>query len=131
MNAESVLQILGSVALGGVLVAVINGLFSRRKLSAEATAVIARAASGVVERLEAENTRVLGTSIALSSRVAVLEAEARQRQRYLLVHEMWDREAVVRLRSAGVLDITEPPPLSPPPDPPPGDQTPRRRSTDK
>ena len=112
------------------LVAVINGLFSRRKLSAEATAVIVRAASGVVERLEAENTRVLGTSIALSSRVAVLEAEARQRQRYLLVHEMWDREAVVRLRSAGVQDLTEPPPLSPPQDPQPGDQVPRRRSTD-
>jgi hypothetical protein len=114
VSPQLVLQLLGSAAVAAVFVAIINGVFNRRKLSAEATAVIARAASGVVERLEQENTRILGNSVALSSRVAVLEAEARQRQSYLLVHEMWDREAVMRLRSVGVQDLTDPPPLNPP-----------------
>ena len=58
MTVETVVA--GAVAAGGASIfgAVVNGLWNRRKLGAEATEAITRAASGVVRDLETDNTRL-------------------------------------------------------------------------
>lgn len=119
MNAW--LQLLGSAAVGAVLVAMITGLFSKRKLSAEATDIITKAASGVVERLEEENARVILSNTHLSQRVeaqqtSVDEMKRTQRQQgeALAIHAFWDNQAVEALRAQGI-DLPPPPPLNTPP----------------
>jgi hypothetical protein len=111
------LQLLGSAAVGAVLVAIIGGLFSKRKLSAEATDIITKAASGVVERLEAENARVIASNTLLSGKVEAQQIQVDQVQRAqraqgeaLAIHAFWDRQAVEALREHGI-DLPPPPPL--------------------
>jgi uncharacterized membrane protein len=113
MNAGQIIMALASsTALATVLAAAIAGFFSRRKLSAEATEVITKAASGVVERLEAENARISVGRNELAARVSSLEEQERRRAAALVVHEAWDRMAVRTLRDAGH-PLPDPPPLEP------------------
>lgn len=139
MAASEATQVFGYLATGGfavVLAAVVNGVMSRRKIGAEATEIITKAASGVVERLEDELERqvlALGlkeTNIeALKERVRFLETHEAQHhldrlnwddersewREYLQAHVSFDYMMIERLR---VLDpeghIPQPPPLYPP-----------------
>jgi len=100
---NTVVTWLTGAGVGVVLAAIIAGLFSRRKLSAEATEIITKAASGVVERLEAEVTRVTADNAALRAQV--------QRQEVALgVHSFWDRQAYDILAQQGI-ELPPPPPL--------------------
>lgn len=111
------LQALVSFGVGGVLVAVINGLFSKRKLSADATKIITEAASGVVERLKDENLR-MNTELAqvraeqASARQRETERDRRERERdhAILLHGYWDQQVFTMARDQG-LTLPEPPPL--------------------
>lgn len=112
-----VLQWLASATVGALLLAIVNGLFSKRKLSAEATDIITKAASGVVERLESENARVIASNNALYAKVQAQQDTIEEVQRVqraqgeaLAIHAFWDRQAVTVARDHGI-DLPEPPPL--------------------
>lgn len=112
------LQALGYVGLGGVFVAIINGLFSKRKLSADATKIITDAASGIVERLQQENARVAASNLLLSGKVEALQIEQaaekewrRHVDQLLAMHQLWDMQAVEIAQSHGI-DLPPPPPLN-------------------
>lgn len=97
--------ILTSAVVAAVLAAVVTGLFTRRKLSAEATKIITDAASGVVADLRAERA-----SDQLELRG--LKAENRAQANALRVHSVWDRQAYEALQRQGII-LPEPPPLYP------------------
>jgi hypothetical protein len=114
MQSDVVVQLLGSVVLAAIAGAIINGIINRRKLGAEATEIITKAASGVVERLEAELTRISGDNSRLRDRILTLEAAEDADRAVLQLHASWDHLAVERLLEAGI-EMPMPPPLSPPP----------------
>ena len=105
-----VIRLITAIGLGTVLASIITGFFSKRKLSADATKIITEAASGVVIRLEGENTR-------LTARVAAGERD-RERDHELIralselvaVHGQWDQQAFTMLREQGI-EMPPPPPL--------------------
>ena len=115
MTSDFVVQLLGSVVLAAIAGAVINGIINRRKLGAEATEIITKAASGVVERLEAELTRVNTDNARLRERIQTLEVREETDRAVLQLHAAWDHLAVQALTKAGITDLPQPPPLSPPP----------------
>jgi len=103
MNA--LLQILSGGAVGAVLVTIANGLFSKRKLSAEATKIITDAAAGVAAELRIDNT-------AARLEVTELRTEVRQLNAVATVHSFWDRQAYDALKAQGI-EMPPPPPLYP------------------
>lgn len=112
-----VLQWLTSAAAGALLLAVVNGFFAKRKLSAEATDIITKAASGVVERLESENARVIASNATLSGKVEAQQTRLddfhrilRAQSDALAIHAFWDRQAVTIAADHGIA-LPEPPPL--------------------
>lgn len=119
---QLVLGALGTLGLGSVLAAMVSGFFSRRKLGADATEIITKAASGVVERIEADNERLRED--------LEREREERKAERddfrrvvdehtaVLQLHAAWDHMAVVKLQEAGIRDLPTPPPLYDPKNPP-------------
>jgi ABC-type branched-subunit amino acid transport system permease subunit len=103
--------------VAAVLAAIVSGLFSKRKLSAEATKIITDAASGVVQNLSSELTRVTAQNATQAAQIARVEAEqaqAREHQRAtdqaLALHAFWDSQARDTLRANGI-ELPEPPPL--------------------
>lgn len=119
---------LGAGSIGAVLAALVTGLFTKRKLGAEATEIITKAASGVVESLNAEVARVnTRLSTALSEHEADRARHARERaaDRARFTRELEDRDRVLQLHVAWDMlvraklaehdiDVPEPPPLKPP-----------------
>lgn len=141
MENELLLQILLSATGAGVLGAVINGIINRKKLGAEATNIITQAATGVVERLEAEIKRKGSDLEAATARIRELEervrvveqresdhateCQEREKERAhemlliretLQVHAAWDFRAVRALEEFSLrkTDLRPPPPLLPP-----------------
>lgn len=120
MSTDLIVGLLGGGGLAAIAAAVITGLFSKRKLSAEATEIITKAASGVVERLEAEVHRVerAREDAALQHRLdmaAVMEAHDQEMadvRRVLQLHVAWDAIAIARLGELGI-DLPPAPPLLP------------------
>ena len=123
---EPIVELLISTGVATVVVAVINGFITRRKLGAEATKIITDAASGVVERVEADNTRLRQADAhkteqinMLEERVDVLEDrerewEAREREwvRILQDHAAWDTIAIRMIADAlPSVHLPDPPPL--------------------
>lgn len=119
-GAELVIGLLGGGGIASIAAAIVAGLFSKRKLGAEATEIITKAASGVVERLEAEVHRVerAREDAALQHRLdmaAVMEAHDQEMadvRRVLQLHVAWDAIAIARLGELGV-DLPPAPPLLP------------------
>ena len=112
------LQALSFIGLGGVFVAVVNGLFSKRKLSADATKIITDAASGIVERLQQENARVMASNVLLSGKVEALQIEQSNEREWrrnvdqlLAMHQLWDTQ-VVEIAQSHNIDLPPPPPLN-------------------
>lgn len=128
MISETLVTILVSAGGGTILAALVNALFNRRKLSAEATQIITQAAAGTVENVMKDNTALRARLAEVEAKILVLEnaqAAADQRERaHLLSEERWiwhmgrwhrhsDRQAA-QLRAANI-DAEDPPPLWPDP----------------
>lgn len=112
-------QILGSVVLAALVGAAINGFLNRRKLGAEATEIITKAASSVVsdvrvdnERLRVELGEVKAQVVILTSKVDASRVREEAWQEYARDHDQWDRVALPRLREIDP-SFPDPPPLVP------------------
>lgn len=112
------LQWLSSAAVSAVILAFINGLFSKRKLSADATKIITEAASGVVEIQKAEIARVLASNLELTQKVDTLQARVDRGEKTtqvqgeaIAIHTFWDIQAVEELGKQGI-NLPPPPPLN-------------------
>jgi hypothetical protein len=109
------LQLLGSAAVASVIGAIINGILNRKKLGAEATEIITKAASGVVADIRQDNAR-------LRKRVAELEfaqsewaIEKQEWRDVLILHSAWDLMATTAVNQAiPPIELPPPPPLTPP-----------------
>ena len=120
MSAELVVGLLGGGGIASIVAAIVAGLFSKKKLGAEATEIITKAAAGVVTSLEAEVKRVerAREDAALQHRLdmsAIMEAhdqEMNEVRRVLQLHVAWDALAIARLAELGV-DMPPAPPLLP------------------
>lgn len=116
---------LAGVGLGSIIAAIIAGLFSKKKLSAEATKIITDAASGVVEIQKAELARVLASNTLLIGKVDAqqiqidaqqtdleeVRREVRVQTEQIAIHAFWDTQAVGIAREHGI-ELPPPPPLT-------------------
>lgn len=119
-GADTLVQLIVATAGSGVLVAVIQGFFTRRKTKAEvantgasATKLITDAAAGVVTNLQTDN----GT---LRAEIASLRIEVRRLERWRDAaedlferHERWDAKVAVQLRESTGSAVYDPPRLRP------------------
>ncbi len=120
MSASLIIALLGVGGLGAIAAAIVTGLFSRRKLGAEATKIITDAAAGVVTSLEREIVRqrermeimIDEHRAAIRTLMANHAEEIEENRRALQMHTAWDYLAIDRLREHGV-DLPPPPPLLP------------------
>lgn len=69
MNGQAVIQLLGALGVAGVISAIINAFFGRKKMGADVSAKLNEAAGGIVERVEADNTRLRDENMKLDDRV--------------------------------------------------------------
>lgn len=140
-GSQILVYLLGAGGIGAIITAVIAGLFSKRKLGAEATEIITKAASGVVTSIEAELGRSKEARAAdrvefeteLEACRALREKEQRDHEselleirRVLQLHVAWDAVAIAaytelvrRVRELGgevddLVNLPSAPPLLPP-----------------
>lgn len=117
---QLVVAILGAGGLGAIAAAVITGLFSKRKLGAEATEIITKAAAGVVTNLESENKRqavridrmIEEHRTAMRALVDSHAEEMEEVRRVLQLHVAWDAIAIAKMASLGE-EMPPAPPLLP------------------
>ena len=127
MSPEILAAIAASSAFAGMVGALISGLFNKKRLGADAAAIITTAASGVVEMLhresKAKDARVAALEkkeAALERRIGELETtlayEHSAQQSVNQMHAAWDFLAYEEIRSTGnKSNLPTPPPLYPPP----------------
>lgn len=98
MNTEIVVAALASGGIGAIVVAIINGFFSKRKFGAEAAEIITRAAAGVVESLEgqlnAQRQLLEVKEQAFENERNRWRMEREENQRAWERHIQWDREVI-------------------------------------
>lgn len=94
---NSLVQVL--TVAGGLsgIAAVVNAVISRRKVGADAAAVLTNAATGLVTDLQAQ--------------IDELKAWKREHTRLLIEHRRWDAVVARHLKDAGI-DVPEPPPTT-------------------
>lgn len=127
MNATNIALVLGAVGIGAIVSAIIAGLFSKKKLGAEATEIITKAAAGVVTNLQTEIDRQVKMREALQAdidrqRTEHLQAianlmashadEVEEMRRVLQLHVAWDAIAIAKMAEVGV-NLPPAPPLLP------------------
>lgn len=119
LDAGLIGQLLSSTVLAAILVQALNGLLNRRKLGADAAEAITRAAGGVVETLQADNSRLRSEVEQLRLEVVDLrrsrdESEQREDEwrEVLHAHAAFDYVAVRRIRESDP-SFPDPPPLWP------------------
>lgn len=112
------LAALTGAGVAAVFAAFINGMFGKRKLSAEATKIITDAASGVVEIQKAELARVVASNTLQSGQLAAQQIQLDELQRAvhaqseaLAIHAFWDSQAVNIAAEHGI-ELPPPPPLT-------------------
>jgi hypothetical protein len=112
------LQSLAGFGVGAIVIAILNGLFNKRKLSAEATKIITDAASGTVKDLREENQRIVAQNATQGAQIAAMQSEQatqrehqRQVEQVLAMHGMWDRQ-VVEIARQHDIELPAPPPLT-------------------
>lgn len=117
MSAE-ILRWATSLGVASVLIAAINAMVGKKKLSAEATKIITDAASGTLKDVRDENIRLVSRTASLEGRVAAVEAQNREQAEHqrqtdalIVVHGEWDRQAFYAAKSKGI-NLPEPPPLT-------------------
>lgn len=136
--SSGVISALGAGSLGAILAAIVAGFFTRRKLGAEATEIITKAAAGVVTNLQAEINRQAGVNTQMRNTYERTSAEMRTEyeaelleierkmermaaahvqergewRRVLQLHVAWDAIAVAEMAKIGT-QLPSPPPLLP------------------
>jgi hypothetical protein len=121
MNPALIVAILGAGGIGAIVAAIITGLFSKRKLGAEATEIITKAAAGVVTSLQgelarAEAARMLQQSSYLHEIEKIKSDHAKEMddvRRVLQLHVAWDAIAIAKMSELGH-HLPPAPPLLPP-----------------
>lgn len=123
-----VVAALGGAGLSAIVAAVVSGLFSKRKLGAEATEIITKAAAGVVTNIQSEldrqvakNQRVVESHAqemsSASTKMQGMERdharEMEEVRRVLQLHVAWDAIAIAKMSELGV-QLPPAPPLLPP-----------------
>lgn len=119
-GASVIVAVLGAGGFGAILAAVITGLFSKRKLGAEATEIITKAAAGVVTNMQAEIDRQVkrNDDMVLEHRTAIATLmkshadEMEEVRRVLQLHVAWDAIAIARMAEVGIT-LPPAPPLLP------------------
>ena len=115
MDSALLVQLLGSAVIASVIGAVVNGIINRKKLGAEATEIITKAASGVVSDLRQDNERLRARLVVLENAQDEWELEREEWKRVLTVHGAWDLMATTAVKQAiPPIDLPPPPPLTPP-----------------
>jgi hypothetical protein len=117
---SDVINLVAAAGGGGVIAAVVNALFNKRKLSAEATEIITKAAAGTVALAVSDNTALRAEIAELRARVDLLAETARiheQRERAWQQHEeryrwhleRWSRyaNALLTLLNASKIKVAE------------------------
>lgn len=127
MSTDVLAIVLGSSGATAVVAAIITGLTTRRKLGAEATEIITKAAAGVVTNLNAEVVRVEAArrtdATMYEAQIAAHEKkleemasahvhEREEWRRVLQLHVAWDAIAIAKLSEVGI-DLPDTPPLLP------------------
>lgn len=120
MKTELVVAILGAGGLSAIIAAVVTGLFSKRKLGAEAAEIITKAAAGVVTNLQAEIDRQVelreDQAVRFKKTIAALiqshATELREVRRVLQAHSNWDAVVTAKMAEVGIA-LPPAPPLLP------------------
>jgi len=86
VNGETIAQVAGYLGVGAIAVAIISGLFTRRKVAADASGAIATAAASLVQPLSAQVTAQNAELMALR-----LELAKERRERSTESEEYLDR----------------------------------------
>jgi uncharacterized membrane protein YebE (DUF533 family) len=132
VTTQVVIAALGAGGAGAIIAAIVTGLFSKRKLGAEAAQIITNAAAGVVTQLNDELRRSQDTNerqrtdherqvMAIRAdherQVEQIETrhstEMRDIRATLQLHVAWDTLALSKLHEIGI-DLPPVPPLLPP-----------------
>jgi len=121
MQTETIVALLGGGGIAAIISAIVAGLFSKKKLGAEATEIITKAAAGVVTNMQAEIDRqvqarqdqALTHQQAMTALIASHEREMAEVRRVLQLHVAWDVMAIAKLQELGVA-MPPAPPLLPP-----------------
>lgn len=120
MSSDILVAILGTAGISTVIAAVVTGLFSKRKLGAEATEIITKAATSVVTNLQNELARQQNVNTELVREhkehiVTLIESHAEEIEevrRVLQLHVAWDAIAIAKMAEVGI-DLPPAPPLLP------------------
>lgn len=121
MKSDVVIAILGTGGFSAILGAVITGMFSKRKIGAEATDIITKAAAGVVTNMQSEIDRQVKRNDDLiaehkAQMQTICDSHAREMEevrRVLQLHVAWDAIAIAKISELGVT-LPPAPPLLPP-----------------
>lgn len=121
MQTETIVALLGGGGIAAIISAVVAGLFSKKKLGAEATEIITKAAAGVVTNMQAEIDRqvrarqdqAVAHHEAMTALMASHDREIEDIRRTLQLHVAWDTFAVAKLAEVGI-SLPPIPPLLPP-----------------
>jgi len=121
MQTETIVALLGGGGIAAIISAIVAGLFSKKKLGAEATEIITKAAAGVVTNMQAEIDRqvrarqdqAVAHHEAMTTLMASHEREIEDIRRTLQLHVAWDTFAVAKLAEVGIT-LPPIPPLLPP-----------------
>jgi acyl transferase domain-containing protein len=121
METETIVALLGGGGIAAIISAIVAGLFSKKKLGAEATEIITKAAAGVVTNLQAEidrqvrarETQALEHTVATAALLASHARELDEVRRVLQLHVAWDLMAIAKLQELGI-QMPPAPPLLPP-----------------
>lgn len=81
MDGQAIIQLLGAIFGAGVLTAIVNAFFQRKKMSADVVKTINEAADSAVKRVEDDNLRLRQENRELKERVEEVEEEARTARR--------------------------------------------------
>jgi hypothetical protein len=120
VSAALLAAILGSAGVGAIAAAIIAGLFSRRKLGAEATEIITKAAAGVVTSMQADLDRQTKRNEDLVAEhrdfvgrlISSHAEEIEEFRRVLQLHVAWDSIAIAEMAKIGI-NLPPAPPLLP------------------
>lgn len=118
MNPAWIAAILGSTGVGAIIAAIVTGMFSKRKLGAEATDIITKAAAGLVTNLQTEIDRQIHLRQEQAERheksvndlIQSHSDEMDEVRRVFRLHSIWDTMAIAKMAEVGI-DLPPAPPL--------------------
>lgn len=121
MSPDIVVAVLGAGGLSAIIGAAVTGMFSKKKLGAEATEIITKAAASVVTNMQADLDRQMARNrtmvdehrTQMADLCAAHAQEMAEVRRVLQLHVAWDAIAIAKMSEIGVT-LPPAPPLLPP-----------------